>query len=319
MGVLHGRDLFSSKYITAEIKDSSKRLWYVPIKYTIGDYFLASIQRQTYCFKIDSEICQYREKLTKQFQVIQYDIKHYRPLKSEIKELELLLKKEGLSKVDGTMAHILRVLSAKEKKEHEFTPHDLDEWIKKISEYEDKNISKVIPKDQHKFSIEMASIINYLDNMGIEKIATPVRGVSEFIEDDLKATDPKFLGTVATTLQNLDFENKRVTNSPSGSKVAWLKWILIISLVVIVALVVYVAYSNGWFDPILNAGKALEDVNFSFTPGAAPTDAGFAQKYPTPEAAKAALDRGELHESQIPPAMRELVKNVKTPEAIPTP
>ena len=65
MAILHGRDLFSSKYITAEIKDQSKRLWYVPIKSTMDEYFLANLGGQVYCFKIDNEICQYIEKFTK--------------------------------------------------------------------------------------------------------------------------------------------------------------------------------------------------------------------------------------------------------------
>src|SRR3990172_12073193 len=122
MAVLHGRDLFSSKYITAEIKDASKRLWYVPIKYTIGEYFLANLGDQTYCFKIDNEICQYREKFTKSFRVIQYDIKHYRPMKPEIKELELMLKENNLPRMNGLLSDIIRVLGRREKL-YEFTPH----------------------------------------------------------------------------------------------------------------------------------------------------------------------------------------------------
>ena len=66
MGVLHGRDIYSSKWITAEISDASNRVHYVPIKHTLGDYFLADILGDVYAFKIDgSRILQYRETLVK--------------------------------------------------------------------------------------------------------------------------------------------------------------------------------------------------------------------------------------------------------------
>lgn len=312
MGVLHGRDLFSSKYITAEIKDSSKRLHFVPIKYTIGDYFLADIDGQVFCFKIDDEICQYREKLTKQFQVIQYSTKHYRPIKDEIKELELVLKKNGLPKVNGPLSEVFRFLSLKEKSQKEFEPHDLKELIEGLGKK--SLLDSIIPQQREFATQQKASIINFLDGLDIENIVTPVRNVSNYIEDDLKATDPKFLGTIASTLENVDFENKRVTNYPIKSKQAWMKFVAIFSIIGIILAVGYIAYDAGAFDDILKLGTGLDSIQFPSIGGPPPSQNSFLQKYPTPEAAKAALDRGEITESQIPASMRELVKNVETPK-----
>ena len=71
MGVLHGRDLLSSKWITAIISDSSHRVHFVPIKHVIGDYFITDIDGDVYAFKIDGRrILQYRESMVKTFRII---------------------------------------------------------------------------------------------------------------------------------------------------------------------------------------------------------------------------------------------------------
>ena len=317
MAILHGRDLFSPKYITAEIKDASKRLWYVPIKHTIGDYFLADIGGQIYCFKIDNEICQYREKLTKSFRIIQYDTTHYRPVKSDIKELERILEKNDLPKVDGMLANIFRILGSKEKKE--FTPHRLKDMIQDLSKYNQSDTGKVIPIGENKYATQIESIIQFLHNLNVEEITTPVRSISEFIEDDLRATDPKFLGTVATTLQSLDFENKKVTNTPIKSTLAWAKWGLMFMMIAMVAFVIYYGYEQGWFDSISSIGEGFEGLGnvipapgSSFAPSGGKDDKYYQDNF-TPESLRAAIDRGEIDEDSLPTATKEMVRDVEPP------
>ena len=308
MGVLSGKDLYSSKWITANITDSSDRLWVVPIKHTLGDYFLADIDGKVYCFKIHpGRIKTYYHTLVKSFRILQYDTNHYMPISSaDCAELGRALKVNSLPKMNRMLFNIMKLLGQREKEE--FTPHVLQDLVEEVGEHEEQYKEQVL------------NIKNYLSHLRVDQILTPVRRITDFIQEDLLATDAGFMGDVVSHYQRTDLEHKKVTNTPITGKVAWMKWMLIIGFIVIIALIFYIAYDNGWFDPILNAGKSLEGfqgINFGAPPGS--TDAEFAAKYPTPEAAKAALDRGELHESQIPPAMRELVKNVKTPEAIPTP
>ena len=323
MGVLHGRDLLSSKYITAEIKDASKRLWYVPIKHTIGDYFLADLAGQVYCFKIDNEICQYREKLTRSFRVIQYDTTHYRPIKSNVKDLERILAVNDLPKVDGMLADIFRILGSKEKKK--FVPHRLMDMVKDLSKYNTNDTGKTLPKIDSKYATQIESIIQYLNNLNIDEIATPVRSVSDFIEDDLRATDPKFLGTVATTLQNLDFENKKVTNTPVKATMAWAKWVIVIMGIVLV--IVFVAYGidQGWFDSVLDITKSFEGLEgISLTPPTLGGSGGvknnqYYQDNFTPEELRAAIDRGEVDEDTLPAGTKAMVANIKSVEVVPNP
>lgn len=308
MGVLSGKDIFSSKWVTAVIFDSGGNAHFIPIKNVLGDYFVTDINKKIYVFEIvDSRIKTYRQTLVRSFRFFVYDTTHSRPISPENnQELDDVLRKNNLPKMNMTLFNILKALGRKEKKD--FTPFELKGLIEEVS------------NNQGQYSEQALNLINYLKNLNINQIVTPVKAVTEFIEDDLLATKPGFLGDILSVFQRADVENKKITNTPITGKIAWMKWLLIIGFIVIIGLIIYIANENGWFDPILNAGdafKGIQGINFGGPPGS--TDADFAAKYPTPEAAKAALDRGELHESQIPPSMRELVKNVKTPEAIPTP
>ena len=128
MGVLHGRDMLSSKWITAIISDASHRVHFVPIKHTIGDYFITDIDGDVYAFKIDGRrILQYRESMVKTFRILQYDISHHLPLSAETKELEIILELNKLPKVDGMLANIFKILGSKER--GDFVSHKLVELI----------------------------------------------------------------------------------------------------------------------------------------------------------------------------------------------
>lgn len=318
MGLFHDSNPYSSKYITAEIKDSFKRLWFFHIIHTIGDYFLVNVDKQYYCFKIDNEICTYRQKLKKAFKVAQFDIRHYRPLKPVIKELELCLAENDLPKVDGMLSNILRVLGRREKKGSDFTPHKLADLIATISKYEESKVGKVVAKEDNRFAQQASSIINYLDNLNIREIVTPIRGISDYIEDDLKATDPKFLGTVASTLQSLEFENKLVMNQPISSKKEWIKYVLIIVIILVIALLIYHGTTAGWFKIFTDLGSGFQGISLplpgSFVPpGSVTHDSNYYMTNFTPEELKAKVDRGELQMDQLPKDIQELIKNVQLP------
>ena len=246
MGVLHGRDLLSSKWITAVISDASNRVHFIPIKHTIGDYFVCDIDDETYAFRIDgSRILQWRESMVKTFRIIQYDVSHYMPLTAKVKELEMILQANHLPKVDGMLAGIFKILGSKEKKD--FEPHKLTDLVARISEYENKSKLSGIQPDQN-FSTQAMNMINYLDHLNVEEIVTPLKKVSEFIQDDLIATDPKFLGTVVSSYQRTDMEHKKVTNTPIKAKQGWMKFMLIFMGIGLVGFVGWYVYDSGMLD-----------------------------------------------------------------------
>jgi hypothetical protein len=287
MGVLHGRDLLSPKWITAIISDASHRVHFIPIKHTIGDYFITDIDGDVYAFKIDGRrILQYRESMVKTFRILQYDITHYLPLSAESKELEIILELNSLPKVDGMLANIFKILGAKEH--DDFVSHKLSELIDRIHGYE-----KVEARNELKerYSKEAMNMINYLDHLNIKEIVSPLKKVSEFIQEDLIATDPKFMGTVVSSYQRTDMEHKKVTNTPLASKQAWVKFMAIFMGIGMVIALVFFIYDGGYLDSMMGGmsmptlGQISDDVIMS--------------QYPDAESLRVAVDNGTVNYDKL--------------------
>ena len=296
MGILSGKDLFNSKYITAVITDGANRAFFVPIKKTIGDYFLAEIEDQFYCFKIDGgRVKVYQHTLVKSFRFIIYDINHYLPVSaSDNKELENVLRKNALPKMNMMLYNILKLLGKREKQE--FKPHNLNELINEVAEHEKEYKERV------------TNIKNYLSHLNITEIVTPVRKLSEFIELDLLTTDSKFMGAIVTQHARADQEHKKVTNTPEKGKIAWIKIILILLVVTVIGGAVYWGIETGVFENLLPSLPTF---------GATSNPVGILDQYPTPEALKAAIDRGEVDYNKLDPDVKAMVDQVETPTVEP--
>lgn len=305
MGILSHKDIFNSKWITAEITDASSRIWYVPIKNPLGDYFLADIDNQVYCFKIDgSRVKTYRHTLVKSFRVLQYDTNHYLPVSaSDTKALEDVLRKNSLPRVNVMLFNILKVLGKMES-QSEFTPHNLKDLISKISKKEDQ------------YAEQVKNITNYLESLNVDEIVTPVKKVSEFLEDDLMETDAKFLGTIVSTFQRTDIEHRKVTNTPITGKMAWLKFMAVAMIIFAVIAIAWYLYDSGTFD----SGFAIPgfDLGSSNPFGGGEVDPlkEWTDKY-TPEELKAAIDRGEVDYNDLPQVIKDTVDSVELPTVEP--
>uniref|UniRef100_A0AAT9JA51 ORF16 n=1 Tax=Nitrosopumilaceae spindle-shaped virus TaxID=3065433 RepID=A0AAT9JA51_9VIRU len=295
MGVLHGRDLLSPKWITAIISDASHRVHFVPIKHVIGDYFITDIDGDVYAFKIDGRrILQYRESMVKTFRILQYDITHHLPLSSDSKELEIILEINKLPKVDGMLANIFKILGSKER--DNFVSHKLSELIDKIQGYEKVQAQTEL---NERYSKEAMNMINYLDHLDVREIVTPLKKVSEFIQEDLIATDPKFMGTVVSSYQRTDMEHKKVTNTPIASKQAWIKFVAIFMAIGMVGAIGYIVYDGGHLDSIMGGmsmpslGQISDDV--------------IMKQYPDAESLRVAVDSGKVDYDKLSSVAQSIV------------
>jgi hypothetical protein len=295
MGVLHGRDLLSPKWITAIISDASHRVHFVPIKHTIGDYFITDIDGDVYAFKIDGRrILQYRESMVKTFRILQYDITHHLPLSSDGKELEIILELNKLPKVDGMLANIFKILGSKER--DDFVSHKLSELIDKIQGYEKVQAQTEL---NERYSKEAMNMINYLDHLDVREIVTPLKKVSEFIQEDLIATDPKFMGTVVSSYQRTDMEHKKVTNTPIASKQAWIKFVAIFMAIGMVGAIGYIVYDGGHLDSMLG-GMSVPTLGQI-------DDQTVMSKYPDAESLRIAVDSGEVDYDKLSSVAQSIV------------
>jgi len=297
MGVLSGKDIYSPKWITADITDASGLVHYVPIKYTIGDYFITELEGQVYAFKIQgSRIKTWRKTMAKSFRKLYYDTSHYLPISAQdTRELAVVLEKNNLPRINGMLFNILKLLSHREKQGKEFAPHDLKKLAEELAQHEDK------------YSEQVLNIKNFLTHLDTSKIVTPVRKITEFIEDDLMATDPKFLGSIISSYQRTDLELKKVTNTAIDSKGAWMKILLIIMVIGLVGGIGYYMYDSGILEDF-----GLESMFGDISVGQSESDK-LMQQY-TPVEMKLAVERGDLVYSELPKDIRDMVDQVELPE-----
>ncbi len=312
MAILHGRDIYSSKWTTAEITDASNTLHFFPIKHVIGEYFPVTIDHQLYIFKIDGRrIKTHRPTAAKSFRVLQYNTTHFLPVSAEITELELMLKKNNLPKVDGTLFSIMKILGRKEKIQNgKFEPHDIQKMLEELGDKKDD------------YSDEIRNMITYLEHMNVDKIITPVKRLGEFLEGDLLETDPKFYATVQALHERADKGNKVITNAEIGPKAAWMKMAVIFMLVGMIGFAVYWMYDQGYFDSFLAIGEGFQGLQGvipapgNFQVPTAKNSQYYMDNY-TPEELKAAIDRGEINEDELPQDIQEMVKDIEPPQIQP--
>lgn len=301
-GLFHGRSVFSSKYITAVITDASHHLRFFPIKITLGDYFVVTIDQQTYVFKINGDrIFTYMEKGAKSFRVIFYDICNYMPVSpSDYKELEQVIDINKLPPMNRRLFNTLKFISRTEK--DDFVEHDLVKYVEVLA-----NNNKL------KYSGEVASLLNYFTHLNITKIVTPLRRITDFLEEDLVATDARFMGMIFDKAVEVDKEHKPITNKAVTAKKSYILMIALVVIAILVIAVVYLAYESGAFE---NLGASFGG---TFGGKGGPSSADLMKQYPTPESLKAGVDRGELDYEKLPADIKKAIDSVKLPVAIPAP
>ena len=340
MGVLSGKDdILTSRYITALISDAEDRFHLVPIKVVIGDYFVTELNGGFYAFSLkNARILTKREVGTKPYQIIEYDTSHTHSLKANhLKELENVLRKNMLPRITMKQFGMLKMLGRKEKIEaitkarklkrgvddseesietYEFEPHDLKTLIDEIGSRADQ------------FPAEAQNLINYIEELDIDYIVTPVRKVSEYLEDDFIATDPSFLGELLPRYQRLDNENRTITNKRVTGRKGYMMPVMVLMFVVLIGAVGFMGYEQGWFnsitsvfpdpDSISGIGDAFNPATLQGGTGNPYSDTALQAKY-TPEELRIAVDNGEVPYDQLSPNMKKLVDSVELPKVTPNP
>lgn len=303
-----GRVLFDTKYTTAIIIDASDRPFFVPIKSVIDDYFLCEIEKQIYAFTLKgARIFTKRQTATRSFRFTLYETSHFMPISpKDNKELELVLEKNKLPKVNLMLFSVLKELGRREKGSKGMVldaPHRLVDLVNEIS------------KDENRYTEQVRNIKEYLDHLKVEEIVTPVRKMSEFLDGELMETKASFYGEVISRYKRTDTEQKIIMNRPVKTKNHWIKWIAVGILIMAVVAGTMLIFGGGGGGPP-DLGNLIPGFSGLTAPGAA-TVADFQKLYPDPYLAKVAVENGQLNPNQIPPELRNLVNNAKPPVVTP--
>ena len=308
----NGNKIYSPKYITAEITDEKDNIHFFPIKHTIDDYFMVEIDKQLYAFSTKgARILRYKQALVRSFGVIQYDVCNYKSLRPEAKELEIVLRKNSLPKMNMRLFNILRILGNREK--NDFKPHDINLLIKEFETLEGEYPEKI------------AEIRNYLKELDVDEIVTPLRRVTDFIHEDLIATNPNFLASVVPKLESVDNEHKKITNTEIKGTKNLMKYALIALIGIVIIAAIFIAYDQGAFDGVFQLGDSLKNVGSSFQGLPSPTggfstpakadpysDENIMSKY-TPESLKTAINSGEMDYNKLSQKMKDMVDSIVVP------
>lgn len=222
-----------------------------------------------------------------------------------------------------TMFGAFKILSQREKRAEKGMIENKDgtTLIQEYKGFENhllKNLVDDVANKPEQYRQQMTNLKTYFDNLAVYQIVTPVKPVTEFIEDDLIATDPKFLGDVVRSCMLLDKEQKKVLNTKVDAKK---NWALIFALVAIIGAIGFMGFyliSNGngvnpfgSLFPQFNSGQATSSSSGGGTSSgcARIDDATIFNKYPTPEELNSAMAKGDLKMCQVSPAVQKLVKN----------
>lgn len=307
MGVLSNKGLLSTKYVNAIIRDSGNRFFVVHLKHYLGDYFVTTLDNQPYAFKVvGSEILTYNETAMKNIRIVNYSTKHYRPISDMTDAIKHVLEKNGLPRINMNLFETLKTLGKREKRD--FKEHNVAQLIEDLLKQRDSKAGKLLGRES-KYKEAATDVIELLSSLDTEKIVTPTREISNYIEDDLIATDAGYYGTVITSHQRTDLEHKKITNTSIGAKKPIALVMAVIFGIGLMGVVLYMAYDSGMFDDLTAMIPDISDV--SLMPSTPPPGGNILVKYPTPESAKAAIDAGEVSITAFPPEMRDSISKIK--------
>jgi hypothetical protein len=315
MGVFGHNDLFSKKFDTAIVRDSQNRGYFIHIRNTLDEYFISKLNGTFYAFSLkDARIITHRWFGMKTFRWIDYDTTHYKSIEFDnLEALKLFLVKNSLPRMNILQQTMIKMLGRKERKKElkelndarnaitqqkqegkddkdvEIPPHDIEALLKDIAERQDQ------------FPQEATNLTNYIKGLDIDTIVTPCRKISEYIEDDLIATNPTFLGELLPRVQRLLGKHGEITNSPYSSKNAWMMKLVFISFIGIGIAMILWMNEEGFFDQILSqfpdpasfsgAGDAFKQGGGSSSVVDQCSDKYLQDNF-TPEALKIAQDNG---------------------------
>lgn len=310
-GFFTSKDIFSHRWINAEIDDSTDRRWVVHIKYVLGNYFLADLEGRLYAFEL-GKTKTLKHTLTRKYEFLNYDTSNYKPIDGDkLKALEILVKENSLPKINKTMFDVLSLLAKREKNikvGEVFKGHDLKQLIKEIEDIATEELKKQKDGQLTQLSVKAQeryeNLKTFLEELNTQNIITPVRKVTDFLDAEIKVTEPKFLADISTQHQRAEIENRIMTNRPIKGKTSLAKIMIVI---LIGGLVIGVA---GYF---LATGQLSHGFNLipSSTSGGGSIlhVKDIATTYPTPESLVEAIKSGKLTCSGIDDELKHMVNN----------
>lgn len=273
---MHGRDLLSSKWPTAIVIDSVGAAHFFPIKNPIGDFFFAIVNNELYCFNTRTQPFSWRQTMAKTFSFYIYFTDNYSPVTNELKGLENIITQNDLPRLNMLFYKAMQHLAKKEKRK--FEALEKKALIESLSKHRDAT--------KERFG-EYQSVIEYLEELPFDKIVTPVKRVTEWLDQTFLAPDPAIMGAIKTSLELGLNQNKEINHVEIKAKKGWMKIILLMCVIGMGIAIGWFIYDGGYLDN-------LGGVSFG-----AISDTELQARYPNCNALVDAVNAGSVKLDQI--------------------
>lgn len=274
MGVLHGRDLLSTKWPTAIIIDSVGAAHFFPIKNPIGDFFFAVVNNEIYAFNTRRQPFSWRQSMAKTFSFYVYFTDNYNPVTEELKEMDNILERNDIRKFSMMWYKAMKLFARSEKRK--FEAMETLTLIEALSKEKEENPKRFADHEE---------LIQFLKDQPLDKIVTPVRRITDFIDETILAPDPAIFGAIKTSMKMLLNENREVNHVEIKAKKGWMKIGLMFAVIIMGAVIAWFVYDGGYLD---NLGAS-----FGGSFGAV-SDATIQTQYPNCPSLRSAVESGKL-------------------------
>lgn len=239
----------------------------------------------------------YNDKsLTKTAKVIHFYTDNSNPINpAQVSKVRELLEKNNLPKINQKMFGMLKILAQDEKAGKDFQPHVLTNLVAQIEQHKDKHPENV------------KTMTNFINELPIEQINHPIKDITDFLQEDMIAPDPKYLGDVAQTVINLEEHHKIVVNEPAKNKVAFAKILLVAMLGVLCIVGVYFLFTSNilpHLGPTTNSGTSSGGAINSQTTN------DIMKQYPDPQLLRNAIKNGQVSCTGLDKQIKDYVNTI---------
>ena len=235
--------------------------------------------------------------MARTFSFYVYFTDNYNPVTQELKELDNILERNDIRKFSMLWYKAMKLFARSEKRK--FEAMEKVTLIEALSKEKEKNPKRFADHEE---------LIQFLKDQPLDKIVTPVRRATDFLDETFLAPDPAIFGAIKTSLKMLLNENREVNHVEIKAKTGWFKIIAVVMIIGLAIGLVYFAWQSGAFD---NLGSM-----FSGSFGGM-NDEQIMSKYPNGPALKAAVDSGALDYNSLSPKIKAVYDSVQTPQASP--
>jgi hypothetical protein len=221
-----------------------------------------------------------------------YFTDNYNPVTKELKELDTVLERNDIRKFSMMWYKILKQFARGEKRKFEAM-----EKLKLI-----EALSKDLKSNPKRYA-DYEDLIDFLKDQPLENIVTPVRRVTDYLDETFLAPDPAVFGAIKTSLKMLLNENREVNHVEIKAKKGWMKIALLFAVIGMGAMIGWFVYDGGY----------LDDLGSSFGGSfGGPNDEQIMSKYPSCASLKSAVSGGSLDYNSLSAKVKAIFDSCPT-------